>query len=179
MPDSLFELTSAILDEDEFNWENVEKIIEGLLLDDAQKKSLIKVPFLELKYSSSEKKKREWSFDDITISQLRESITTFNNLVVRLPSGNWRNNMVSRNIFNDWTAFVEGSVKALMDKNLLFQDENYSTGIGTDGVKHQYKELYVDEAMLKPLIDYSYCVDKETGEIIHDRWDYWSEKDFT
>ena len=178
MPNSLVGLMSAILDDGESDWKNVEKITEGLLLDDAQKKSLIKIPFLELKYSSSEKEKREWSFDDISVSQLRESISTFNNLVVRLPSGNWRNNLISRNIFNDWTAFVEGSVKSLVGKNLLFQGENYSTGVGTDGVKHQYKELYVDEAMLKPLIDYSYCVDKKTGEIIHDRWDYWSEKDF-
>jgi hypothetical protein len=75
--------------------------------------------------------------------------------------------------------------------NQTYKKERYmETGIGTEhkGVdadgnpistqhEHKYVELYTDPGFTTPLIDYSYCID-EYGNVIHDRWDYWSEDDF-
>ena len=58
------------------------------------------------------------------------------------------------------------------------------TGFGTDKDKdgnpkqHEYVELYIDPQFTTPLVDYSYCIG-ENGEILHDRWDYWTEGDFS
>ena len=38
-------------------------------------------------------------------------------------------------------------------------------------------EIYVDQGFREPLVDYSYCYDDD-GNVIHDRWDYWSVDDF-
>ena len=106
--------------------------------------------------------------------------------------------MASMHIFLDWKDFVDGAVEKLVEKGELFVetelDENGNTvwkkekGLGTehkvvDGVEestnkeHEYVELYTDREKTKPLIDYTYCKDDD-GNIIHDRFDYWSVDDF-
>ena len=116
--------------------------------------------------------------------------------------------MASRHIFLDWKAFVNGAMKQLVsngesddpaipsNKKLYVEREadgktwKVSEGIGTEhkGVdengkpisanrKHRYVELYTDPELSTPLIDYSYCID-ESGNVIHDRWDYWTVDDF-
>lgn len=48
--------------------------------------------------------------------------------------------------------------------------------------EHEYVELYTSPLLENPLIDYSYCYEyNEKGEmtnVLHDRWDFWSEDDF-
>lgn len=61
----------------------------------------------------------------------------------------------------------------------------YSWGTGTDGKPHKYIEYYRDEELTVPLVDYSYMYDEdgerkvdEDGNLMYDRWDFWSEADF-
>ena len=137
---------------------------------------------------------------------MRIRIQTFNNLIVRLPVDTKHNKMASKHIFQDWSAFVAGAVNHLIDAGELFikgdkpwkpeydkddvetDNGNIDPGLGTDGLLHWFKELYIDEAMSIPLIDYSYIckdndfehpyIDEKTGKPVADRWDYWSESDF-
>jgi hypothetical protein len=49
---------------------------------------------------------------------------------------------------------------------------------------HPYVELYTSPLMSPEtaLIDYSYCYKKDDEgnivDVLHDRWDFWSESDF-
>ena len=127
------------------------------------------------------------NFDDITVEELRIRIQTFNNLVVRLPVDTKHNKMASKHIFRDWKAFVDGAVDYLVGMEKLFVGDE-SQGLGTDGLLHWFKELYIDESKSIPLMDYSYIckgedfehpyIDEKTGKPVADRWDYWSESDF-
>lgn len=61
----------------------------------------------------------------------------------------------------------------------------YETEMGTDGKPHKYIEYYRDEELTVPLVDYSYMYDEdgerkvdEDGNLMYDRWDFWSEEDF-
>ena len=145
------------------------------------------------------------NFDDITVDELRIRIQTFNNLVVRLPVDTKHNKMASLHIFEDWSAFVQGAVNHLIDAGELFikgdtpwkheydnddtkWDSGIKQGLGTDGLLHWFKELYIDDTTSIPLMDYSYIckdedfehpyIDDKTGKPVADRWDYWSESDF-
>ena len=124
---------------------------------------------------------------------------------MRLPVDTKHNKMASKHIFKDWSAFIYGAVHHLIDAEELFIkgdtpwkheydngeatcDNGIKQGLGTDGLLHGFKELYIDEAMSIPLIDYSYIckdndfehpyIDEKTGKPVADRWDYWSESDF-
>lgn len=110
------------------------------------------------------------------IDMLRERITTFNNLIVRLPTDTYHNRVTSRHIFLDWKEFVDHSLQWLVGKGALITTPQ--TGRSTDGTDYPYTEYYtVENGIHVPLIDYSYCQD-EHGNIIHDRWDYWTAEDF-
>lgn len=118
-------------------------------------------------------------FSNITVEILKQRITTFNNLIVRLPVGPSRHNcIVSKHIFQDWKTFVDGAKAYLIERNQLFTE--VKTGIGTDGKEYTYDELFIDENKTIPLIDYdSYIsIDPETGLPNADRWDYWNDDDF-
>ena len=41
-------------------------------------------------------------FSDVTVDMLRDRITTFNNLIVRLPVDSEHNCLASKRIFLDW-----------------------------------------------------------------------------
>lgn len=100
-------------------------------------------------------------FSDVRVETLRERITTFNNLIVRLPVGPRQHNCIaSKRIFQDWKAFVDGAKKHLIENQELFEGNDVSE-LGTDGKEHKYKELYIDEAKTIPLIDYSYITRDE------------------
>lgn len=80
---------------------------------------------------------------------------------MRLPVDTKHNKMASKHIFKDWKAFVDGAVDYLVGMEELFIGEKESQGLGTDGLLHGFKELYIDKAMSIPLVDYSYiCDDK-------------------
>lgn len=108
--------------------------------------------------------------------------------MVRLPVDTKHNKMASKHIFKDWKAFVDGAVDYLVGMEKLFVGDDESQGLGTDGLLHGFKELYIDESKDIPLIDYSYIcdgkdfehpyIDEKTGKPVADRWDYWSESDF-
>lgn len=136
---------------------------------------------------------------------MRIRIQTFNNLIVRLPVDTKHNKMASLHIFRDWMAFVEDAVNHLINAGELFikgdtpwkheydnddtkWDSGIKQGLGTDGLLHWFKELYIDDTTSIPLMDYSYIckdedfehpyIDDKTGKPVADRWDYWSESDF-
>ena len=116
------------------------------------------------------------SFDEVKVNELRDSITTYNNLIVRLPVDTDHNKLASKHIFQDWRRYVEESLKALVEKGKLYAVPD-KHGIGTDGIEHEYTEYYVNEELTVPLVDYSYIV-VEDGKANKDRFDYWSESDF-
>ena len=141
-------------------------------------------------------------FSNVTVDMLRDRITTFNNLIVRLPVGPRRHNCIaSKRIFQDWKAFVDGAVDYLVERGCLYvklkqqglditDRKNWLIEYwpGTDKDDngeyelHPYTELYIDKQYTKPLIDYSYCFKKddqgEVVEVLYDRWDSWEEDDF-
>ena len=154
-----------------------------------------------------EPEKYTFSYDNMTVDELRERIVTFNNLIVRLPpdpdnpemmKDTYRYNVISRHIFLDWKTFVDRTVAKMVqngtstdtsipqNKKLYVKMEGGKwkkvSGIGTDGESHEYTELYVDSAKTIPLVDYSYIVvspdEKGVNRANHDRWDYWSAEDF-
>ena len=105
-------------------------------------------------------------FSDVRVETLRERITTFNNLIVRLPVGSRHNCIASKHIFQDWKAFVDGAVDFLVERGSLYvklRPDAPTTDItdrknwlieywsGTDKddagnqEQHPYTELYVDE----------------------------------
>lgn len=44
------------------------------------------------------------------MDELRERLTTLNNLIVRLPITTYHNKLASRHIFKDWKRFVDGAI---------------------------------------------------------------------
>ena len=138
---------------------------------------------------------KDEQFYGLTVDELRKRIITLNNLIVRLPTDTKENRISSRNIFMDWKKFVDGAVNYLIKEEKLFviyktdpdgepllengePIKEMSEGLGTDGKMHEYFELFIDPMRSVPLIDYrSYCYDDD-GNVIHDRWDYWSVDDF-
>ena len=140
------------------------------------------------------------SFADVTVDSLRDSITTFCNLVVRLPVDTKQNCATSKRIFQDWWAYFDGARHYLVEKESpeLFvyydpsrnQEWQKTNGYGSDMKEHQFTELYVDEARETPLVDYSWLYDvtqpdgpdrpyrNDDGKPVGDRWDYWTEDDF-
>ena len=129
------------------------------------------------------------TFADVTPDVLRERITTYNNLIVRLPVDSEHNCLASKRIFLDWKAFVDGAARELVERKKLFvkykpiepgEDEQQwlvESGRSTDGKVYPFTELYIDEDTTTPLVDYSYIVVQD-GKANFDRWDYWSENDF-
>ena len=63
----------------------------------------------------------DYDFTDVTPIMLRERITTFNNLIVRLPVGSRHNCIASKHIFQDWKSFVDGAKNYLIGKGELFE----------------------------------------------------------
>ena len=59
-------------------------------------------------------------FNGVTVPELKESIETFNTLIVRLPVDTPRNRITSLHIFQDWRTLFNESVKALIEKGELF-----------------------------------------------------------
>lgn len=168
----------------------LDKYLTFIGLTDNQKENLLKIPLDSIYGNKNEKKASSTDpFSDVTVEMLRERITTFNNLIVRLPVDSEHNCLASKRIFQDWKAFVDGAAKELVEHKKLFvknkpiepgEDEPQwliEYGIGTNGEKYPYTELYVDEAKTIPLVDYSYIVIKD-GKANFDRWDYWDESDF-
>ena len=115
---------------------------------------------------------KAFDFSSATIESTRNTILTFCNLLPRLPTETKQNKLASTNIFLDWKAFVDGQIEFLKGKKLIFVDDNESIGIGTDNLEHPYHEIYLDAKKTIKFIDYS-------STIINDRWDYWSEADFS
>ena len=143
---------------------------------------------LDLDKDGNEKPKEEWScifnrgeFSDVTVEMLRDRITTFNNLVVRLPVDTEHNCMASKRIFQDWKKFEVGAANYLNERNFITFSSR--EGLGSDLEPHEFKEYLVNG---EPLVDYSWLyvsnpkspnLDKD-GKPIGDRWDYWDEEDF-
>lgn len=106
--------------------DKLELWLSRITLSNTQKQTMIVDPlnemlWLELDEEEQEKVKQyEISYDNVTVDELRESIQTFNNLIVRLPTGSYRNNMISRHIFLDWKEFVDQSIEKLIEKDKLF-----------------------------------------------------------
>lgn len=135
---------------------------------------------------------------DIEVDELRESITTFNNLIVRLPVDTYHNKVASRHIFLDWKNYVDKACAKLVENGKLFVKLGVvDRGVGTDkddfGVQkvHEFTEYYTDVGLREPLVDYSHLYDVTkadgamfpytdplTGKPLGDRWDYWTEEDF-
>lgn len=138
------------------------------------------------------------SFADVTADELRERITTYNNLIVRLPVDSELNCKSSRRIFQDWWAFfdgarhhlVEGAHPELFVKTDSGEKWETTTGVGSDEKTYKFTELYIDSDCKTPLVDYSWLYDvtaddgperpfrDDTNKPIGDRWDYWTEEDF-
>jgi hypothetical protein len=121
-------------------------------------------------------------FSDITVDVLRERITTYNNLIVRLPVSSKHNCLASKRIFQDWKAFVDGAVEYLKERGDLFERE--MQGLGSDLKTYTFKEYYIDEDKQIPLIDYSWLyladpmnpyMEKDGVTPIGDRFDYWRD----
>lgn len=148
-----------------------------------QKDILLKTPLVEMygkRLKKDEHPKEEKNlFEDVDPDMLRDRITTFNNLIVRLPVGPRRHNcMASKHIFQDWKAFVDGAKNYLIGEGELFEGEDEVSELGTDEKEHKYRELYIDKDRTEPLVDYSYITRDDDGIPSADRWDYWTEEDF-
>ena len=107
------------------NPDELELYLTRINLSETQKQTMLidklnELFWLELDEDEQEKVKQyEISYDNVTVDDLRESIQTFNNLIVRLPTNTYRNNMVSRHIFLDWKEYVDKSIERLMDEKKL------------------------------------------------------------
>ena len=120
-------------------------------------------------------------FSDVTVDVLRERITTFNNLIVRLPVSTKHNCLASKRIFQDWRAFVDGAVEHLVGRGELKLSE-MMTGIGSDRKKYTFNEYLTKDG--KPLVDYSWLyasdpmnpyMEEDGITPIGDRFDYWRD----
>ena len=120
---------------------------------------------------------------ETTIDEFRQAIGEFNEILPTLPTDTRTNKICSMHTFLDWKRYFDESTKYLVEHGLLFvkTDENgdivKEAEYGTDDQVHQYVEYYVDIHCTEPVIDYSYCYD-QSGNVIHDRFDYWSVDDF-
>ena len=56
------------------------------------------------------------TYDDVTVEMLRERISTYNTLIVRLPFDTPENTRISRQIFLDWKTFVDKALKKLQEE---------------------------------------------------------------
>ena len=120
-------------------------------------------------------------FSDVTVEMLRDRITTFNNLVVRLPVDTEHNCMAAKRIFLDWKKFEVGAANYLKERNFITFSPN--EGLGSDLELHKFDEYLVNG---EPLVDYSwlYTANPKSPKLdandkpIGDRWDYWDEEDF-
>ena len=131
-------------------------------------------------------------FSDVRVETLRERITTYNNLIVRLPVSSKHNCLASKRIFQDWKAFVDGAIEYLIEEGELTPSEKQ--GIGSDMKKYTFNEYLTKDG--KPIVDYSWLydttkpdgamhpyVDKDKTEYsegcnkepIGDRFDYWRD----
>lgn len=187
--------------------------MHSISLTNKEKEDDLKAPLLSLLNLDLDEEEQEElarydiSFQDVTSDELRETIETLNNLIVRLPSNSYRNNMISRHIFLDWKMFVDGAIQAMVkrgearaeydadgneidaDKKLyVVRDENDRSKWfkqktwGTDGQEHEYTELFTDRTLHERLVDYDYITYQDDGEghmvASHDRWDFWTIDDF-
>ena len=160
---------------------NLEKYYQFIKLStDEQKNNLVKIP-LDGMYSK-EWMEEPWNdFSRVDVDTLRERITTFNNLIVRLPVNSEPNCLASKHIFQDWKTFVDGAANYLKDNGQLTFESK--VGLGSDLKEYEFNEYLVDGV---PLVDYSWLYDNdpmnpktdEDGNPIGDRWDYWTEEDF-
>ena len=176
-------------------------------LSDDTKKRLISAPLKKMhnigidddekEKLAEELEKYEQNYD-IEVEELRESITTFNNLIVRLPVDTYHNKVAARHIFLDWKNYVDKACAKLVENGKLFVKlGEVDRGVGTDkddfGVQkvHEFTEYYTDVGLREPLVDYSHLYDVTkidgamfpytdplTGKPLGDRWDYWTEEDF-
>lgn len=105
---------------------NIDQYLSKINLSESQKENLLIAPLKELMWIDLDEEQQELtsqyqiSYEDVTVDDLRESIQTFNNLIVRLPTNTYRNNMVSRHIFQDWKEYVDRSTDSLAERGLLF-----------------------------------------------------------
>ena len=154
-------------------------------LTNDQKTNLLKTPLEQMYGARLEKgeqpKEKVNVFSDVTLEMLKERITTFNNLIVRLPVSSKHNCLASKHIFQDWKAFVDGAANYLKDNGQLTFESK--VGLGSDLKEYEFTEYLVDGV---PLVDYSWLYDNdpmnpktdERGNPIGDRFDYWTEEDF-
>lgn len=203
--------TSEPLDDD--TKEEQKRRYHDIPLSRAQKENSLDIP-LDLLYNlnldkhlppSEVKKRNEWiqryntSVEGkVDVDMLRDRITTFNNLIVRLPVDTQHNCLASKHIFQDWKAFVDGALEYLCDPergNKLNKSRSKIRGIGSDEKTYDFYE-YTSKEDGKPLVDYSwlygsrgpmhpYVDDDKTPyeegcekKPIGDRWDYWRVEDF-
>ena len=172
---------------DKYKTENSEDLEEcyyniGNLLTSSQCETLVKTP-LEQMYGKKDEETPDAKdpFSDVTVDILRERITTFNNLIVRLPVDTEHNCLASKHIWQDWKAFVDGAANYLNSRGELTFDGK--VGLGSDEKEHPFKEYLVNGV---PLVDYSwlYASDPtnpyldDKGKPIGDRFDYWDKNDF-
>lgn len=167
------------------SYEELDKYYTFIGLTDTQKENLVRQPLVEM-YGDKDAKKdeKEDPLAGVTVDSLRESITTFNNLVVRLPVDSEHNCLVSKRIFQDWWEFFDRARHELVKRGELFVNYKPNSdewlveyGIGTNGEEYPYTELYIDKNKTIKLVDYSYIVitDEKAN---FDRWDYWTVDDF-
>lgn len=170
-----------------FKKETYEEALEGYYqkitqFTEEQKAILLKTPLVEM-YGKRLKKgelpeEEKNLFEGIDPDMLRKRITTFNNLIVRLPVSSRHNCLASKHIFQDWKAFIDGAGEYLVTQGELSYGTEV-TELGTDEKEHTYKELLcTEDGKTKPLVDYSYITRDEDGIPSADRWDYWTEDDF-
>ena len=170
-------------------YEELEAYYQRIKLTNTQKESMVKKPLVEMYGDKDEPKpEQEDLFADVTVEMLRDRITTFLNLIVRLPVNSESNCRTSKRIFQDWQAFVDGALEYLCDPergNELTKSSNMIQGIGSDEKTYNFYE-YTSKEDGKPLVDYSWLYESDPmhpylddkGKPIGDRWDYWGVEDF-
>lgn len=168
----------------------LDKYFTFIGLTNTLKENLVKKPLIKMYGPKEEDEEKEDTIDpfaDVTVEMLRERISTFLNLIVRLPVNSESNCRTSRRIFQDWKAFVDGALEYLCDPergNKLNKSRRIQ-GIGSDEKTYDFYE-YTSKEDGKPLVDYSWLYESdpmqpyldEDDKPIGDRWDYWRVEDF-
>ena len=179
----------------------LDKYFTFIGLTNTQKENLVKKPLIKMYGVKEEDEEKEDTIDpfaDVTVEMLRERISTFLSLIVRLPVNSESNCRTSRRIFQDWKAFVDGALEYLCDPergNELNKSSSGIQGIGSDEKTYNFYE-YTSKEDGKPLVDYSWLYGREGPmhpyvdddktpyeegcgkKPIGDRWDYWRVEDF-